>query len=129
VGDVLEAVVDIVAPDNLHYLVVEDPLPAGLEAIDTSLRTTSVTAQGPEMGLTGESADQRPGWWTPTDVELRDEKTGLFATELAPGSYRFTYQVRATLPGEFLTLPPTGYQMYFPEVWGRGAGSTFTVTD
>jgi hypothetical protein len=128
VGDVLEVVVDIIAPDTLHYVVVEDPLPAGLEALDTSLKTTSVAVAGPEMEA--QEAEGRPGWWwTPTDVDLRDEKTALFATTMEPGSYRFTYQARATVPGEFLTLPPTGYQMYFPEVWGRGAGSVFTVTE
>ena len=46
----------------------------------------------------------------------------LEATELA-------CKIRASLPGEYLTLPPTASQMYFPEVWGRGAGSTFTVTE
>ena len=53
----------------------------------------------------------------------------LFETHLAPGTYEFTYQIRASLPGEFLTLPPTAYQMYFPEVWGRGAGSVFKITE
>ncbi len=127
VGDVVEVVVDITAPSTMHYLIVEDPRPAGLEPIDTSLRTTSAALEGPQMETTDV---ERPGWWwAPTAVDLRDDKTALFATDLAPGSYRFTYQALATLPGEYLTLPPTGYQMYFPEVWGRGAGSTFTVTD
>ena len=53
----------------------------------------------------------------------------LFETALDPGTYEFSYQIRASLPGEYLTLPPTASQMYFPEVWGRGAGSTFTVTE
>jgi hypothetical protein len=53
----------------------------------------------------------------------------MFANELNPGSYQFKYQIRASLPGSFLTLPPTAYQMYFPEVWGRGAGGIFTVTE
>ena len=52
-----------------------------------------------------------------------------FETALDPGTYEFSYQIRASLPGEYLTLPPTASQMYFPEVWGRGAGSTFTVTE
>ena len=66
--------------------------------------------------------------WQPTHVELRDEKAVLFETALDPGTYEFSYQIRASLPGEYLTLPPTVSQMYFPEVWGRGAGSVFTVT-
>ena len=31
-------------------------------------------------------------------------------------------KMRASLPGEYLTLPPTASQMYFPEVWARGRG-------
>ncbi len=127
VGDVLQARVTLVVPNYSHFVIVEDPLPAGTEAIDTSLRITSQTAQGPEMSQ--ESEQDMGWWWTPTHVELRDEKAVLFATNLEPGTYTFTYQVRATLPGTFLTLPPTAYQMYAPEVWGRGAGSTFVVTE
>jgi uncharacterized protein YfaS (alpha-2-macroglobulin family) len=130
VGDVIEVTLNIVAPNSLHYVVVEDPLPAGAEALDTSLRTTSITAQGPS--LEQKDSDTLPGWswwWTPTHSELRDEKVALFATDLNPGSYQFRYQIRASLPGSFLTLPPTAYQMYFPEVWGRGAGGVFTVTE
>jgi hypothetical protein len=130
VGDVIQVTLDIVAPNSLHYVVVEDPLPAGTEAIDTSLATTSITAEMPNLEQKGE--DESSGWswwWTPTHTELRDEKVALFATDLTPGSYQFTYQIRASLPGSFLTLPPTAYQMYFPEVWGRGAGGVFTVTE
>ncbi len=135
VGDVIAVKLSIVVPNRLHFLVVEDPLPAGTEAVDTSLRTTSQTSQGPEV----ERVPAKNGaatvawwwdwWWTPTHTDLRDEKVALFATDLAPGSYEFTYQLRASLPGRFLTLPPTAYQMYFPEVWGRGAGGVFTVTE
>jgi hypothetical protein len=130
VGDVIEVTLNIVAPNSLHYVVVEDPLPAGTEALDTSLRTTSITAQGPSFEKNG--SDTPSGWswwWTPTHTDLRDEKVALFATDLNPGSYQFKYQIRASLPGSFLTLPPTAYQMYFPEVWGRGAGGVFTVTE
>jgi alpha-2-macroglobulin len=130
VGDVIEVILNIVAPNSLHYVVVEDSLPAGTEALDTSLRTTSITAQGPSLEQNATGA--RSGWswwWTPTHTDLRDEKVVLFATDLNPGSYQFKYQIRASLPGSFLTLPPTAYQMYFPEVWGRGAGGVFTVTE
>lgn len=133
VGDVISVKLNIVVPHSLYYVVVEDPLPAGTEAVDTSLLTTSTTAQGPQMQKTPDQSNKSPyswdGWWTPTHTELRDEKVAMFATSLAPGAYQFTYQIRASVPGQFLTLPPTGYEMYFPEVWGRGAGSLFTVTE
>jgi uncharacterized protein YfaS (alpha-2-macroglobulin family) len=135
VGDVITVKLSIVAPHDLTYLIVEDPLPAGAEAIDTSLHTTSQTVQGPDMQKVkpnGNKTQNNPWWWDwwwrPTHTELRDEKAAMFSTWLGPGSYEFTYQIRASLPGKFQTLPPTAYQMYFPEVWGRGAGSLFTIT-
>ncbi|MCX7707878.1 MAG: alpha-2-macroglobulin, partial [Anaerolineae bacterium] len=129
VGDVLQVKVTVVVPTTSHYVVIEDPLPAGLEGLDPSLRTTSQTVEGPGVERAGADTTPWGWWWIPTHVELRDEKAVLFATVLEPGTYEFTYQARASLPGKFLTLPPTGYQMYFPEVWGRGAGSVFTVTE
>ncbi len=129
VGEVLQVKVTVVVPNTSHYVVIEDPLPAGLEGLDPSLRTTSQTVAGPGMERAGGDTSPWRWWWIPTHVELRDEKAVLFATVLEPGTYEFTYQARASLPGKFLTLPPTGYQMYFPEVWGRGAGSVFTITE
>lgn len=126
VGDVIQVKVTLVVPSSSYYVVVEDPLPAGAEAVDTGLRTTSQTVQGPEL----EKQTLLPGWWwTPTHVDLRDEKTVMFATSLEPGTYEFTYSIRASLPGTFLTLPVTASQMYFPEVWGRSAGGQFVVTE
>ena len=111
-----------------HNARVVDPIPAGTEVVDTSLQTTSQNAQGPEVQKEG--ANDKPAWWwTPTHVDLRDEKAVMFATELQPGTYEFKYTIRASLPGTFLTLPVTAYQMYFPEVWGRGAGGEFVVTE
>lgn len=129
VGDVIDVTLTIVVPDALHFVVVEDPLPAGAEAIDTSLRTTSITAEGPRLERETGAKEGWSWWWTPTHTELRDEKVALFASVLESGTYEFKYQIRASLPGRFLTLPATGYQMYFPEVWGRGSGSVFTITE
>ncbi len=126
VGDVINVKLTLVVPSDLHYAVIEDPLPAGAEAVDTSLKTTQSTAQEPEL-QPEESSD---GWffWLPSHSELRDEKVALFATYLPRGAYTYSYQMRASLPGRFLTLPATGYEMYFPDVWGRSAGGVFEIT-
>ena len=130
VGDVIQVKVSLVVPYSSYYVIVEDPLPAGAEALDTSLRTTSQAVEGPQMEQEPSKGESGYGWWwTPTHVELRDEKAVMFATSLEPGTYEFTYSIRASLPGTFLTLPVTAYQMYFPETWGRGEGSTFEVTE
>ena len=58
---------------------------------------------------------------------MRDEKVALFAQYLPRGTYEYTYLMRASVPGEFLVMPTTAYQMYFPEVFGRSDGGKFTV--
>jgi uncharacterized protein YfaS (alpha-2-macroglobulin family) len=125
IGDTIQVKLTIVAPTTLHYLVVESPLPAGAEAIDPSLLNTSLVYEGPEL----EAVDANVPWfrWTPTATDLRDEKVALFATQLPAGTYEYTYQMRASLPGQFQVLPSVAYQMYFPEVWGRSAGAEFGI--
>lgn len=124
VGDVIKVKLTIIAPSSLHYLVVEDPLPAGCEGVDVSLKTTSVVGEPPEL----RRVDEEWGWWWFSHTEMRDEKVVLFATYLPKGTYEYTYLMRASVPGEFLVMPAYAYEMYFPEVFGRSDGGKFTVT-
>ena len=124
VGDVIQVKLTLIAPNDLHYLVLEDPLPAGCEALDKSLKTTSSEVRGPQL----DKPEQRmPFWWFFTESELRDEKVALFAAYLSRGTYEYTYLIRASVPGRFLTMPANAYEMYFPEVFGRSDGGAFTV--
>jgi uncharacterized protein YfaS (alpha-2-macroglobulin family) len=133
VGDVLRVKLTLIAPTDLHYVVVEDPLPAGCEGVDLSLKTTSVVGERPELrNLTLEERDQWYrrygwGWWWFSHSEMRDEKMTLFATYLPRGTYEYTYLIRAGVPGDYNVMPTTAYEMYFPEVFGRSEGLTFTV--
>jgi uncharacterized protein YfaS (alpha-2-macroglobulin family) len=126
VGDVIQVKLTIIAPNDLHYLVVEDPLPAGCEALDLSLKTTSAAYQGPELTR---QTGRPPYWWYFAESELRDEKAVLFATYLAKGTYEYTYLIRSSIPGRFLVMSTQAYEMYFPEVFGRSDGGVFTISD
>ena len=68
-------------------------------------------------------------FWLPTYVDVRDEKVALVASYLPAGTYEYTFQVQATVPGEYRVLPVHGEMLYFPEVWGRSTGALFTVTE
>jgi uncharacterized protein YfaS (alpha-2-macroglobulin family) len=85
----------------------------------------------PAMTMETGEADQPLWWryWVPTYTNLRDDKVALFATFLSAGTYEYTFNVQATLPGEFSVLPAYAEQMYFTEVWGRSAGARFRVTE
>ena len=133
VGDVLRVKLTLIAPTDLHYVVVEDPLPAGCEGVDLSLKTTSVVGERPELrNLTLEERNRWYhwygwGWWWFSHSNLRDEKMTLFATYLPRGTYEYTYLIRAGVPGDYNVMPTTAYEMYFPEVFGRSEGLHFTV--
>jgi len=133
VGDVVQVKLTIIAPTDLYYVVVEDPLPAGFEGVDLSLKTTSVAGEPPELrNVSAEEEYYRYrwygwGWWWFSHSEMRDEKVVLFAEYLPRGTYEYTYLMRASVPGEFLVLPSTAYQMYFPEVFGRSDGARFII--
>jgi uncharacterized protein YfaS (alpha-2-macroglobulin family) len=131
VGDVVQVKLTVIAPHDLYYVVVEDPLPAGAEAIDTSLATTSRLEQEP--GLYRETDDESwygfyYWWWSwYSRSEMRDDKVVLFADYLPAGTYEYTYTFRATQPGEYQVIPTTANEFYFPEVFGRGDGRLFVI--
>ena len=129
VNDTVVVKLTIVAPNDLHYLVVEDPLPAGCEAIDTSLATTR-SELPPQFQRQKEAWSAYWGNWYrnwPHHTELRDEKVALFASYLRRGTYEYTYLVRCTIPGQFKVMPAMAYEMYAADVFGRSAGTSFHI--
>lgn len=131
VGDVLSVTVSLNVPVDAHFLMVEVPIPAGTEIIDPRLATTSNEFGEAMFGPGGLDPWQEFWWryWVPTYTDMRDEKVALFADFLAAGSYDYTFQVRASIPGEYRVLPAHAELMYFPDVWGRSSGALFTVVE
>jgi len=125
-GDVLTVQLSVVAPHDLYYVVVNDPYPAGAEAVDTSLQTESVLGQRPALRPDA-PLEWGWGWWWFSDTDLRDEKAVLFADFLPAGTYQYTYQIRLGAVGTFRVIPPVAQEFYLPEVYGRGEGSLFIV--
>ena len=109
-----------------HYVAVVDPLPAGLEAVDTTL-ATSARRSAPRSG--SRSADgRRRRWRVPFDhSEMRDDRVLLFADRLPPGVHTWSYVARATTAGSFVMPPAHAEEMYTPEVRGRSEGGTFWI--
>jgi len=125
-GQDIQVKVTLIAPNDLYYVVLEDPIPAGTEAVDTSLLTTSAVGQPPSL----DSADPLYygwGWWWFSNTDLRDEKVVLFATYLPKGTYEYTYTLHASRPGVYKVIPTNAHEFYFPEVFGRGDGVVFTI--
>jgi len=126
-GELLLVRLTLVAPNALHYVVVEDPLPAGLEPVDQSLEVSPQNLEIPRSYSWDDVFTRGWGWWYFEQTQLRDEKVILSASYLPAGTYIYTYMARASTAGTFNVIPPTAQEFYFPEVYGRGDGSIFVV--
>jgi uncharacterized protein YfaS (alpha-2-macroglobulin family) len=140
-GDLVRVRLRLTVPAERHFVILDDALPAGLEAVDLSLRTagsvgpgaadsSSVepSAQGEEGPMPWVYGSWDAGWWSPFDHrEMRDERVVFAATRLWPGSYSATYLARATTPGTFARPPAHAEEMYNPAVFGESDGGVFTV--
>ncbi|HMO58268.1 MAG TPA: alpha-2-macroglobulin, partial [Roseiflexaceae bacterium] len=124
VGQIVQVRLTISSEAELRFLTIDDPLPAGLEALDSSLRTSGAAGRNPQLES---SDDPWPAWWYLDRSEVRDGRTALFASYLPRGTYTFTYLARAAVPGSFQAAPSRAYQTYAPEVFGRSAGAVFTI--
>ena len=132
-GEVVQVRMTMIAPHDLYYVVVEDPLPAGAEPVDVSLETTSELAQEPGLYRETENEgwyDFYRWWWRwYSRSEMRDDKVVLFADYLPAGTYEYSYTFRATLPGTYQVIPTTAREFYFPEVFGRADGRLLTIVE
>jgi uncharacterized protein YfaS (alpha-2-macroglobulin family) len=128
-GDLVQIRLTVIAPADAYYLLVEDPLPAGLEAVNGSLATTSLAEQALQRAANtqkGTVGEYQPTYFD--NVEMRDDRTALFASYLPAGVYTYRYLARATTPGTYRILPAQARLTYSPDVFGRSDGGAFVVT-
>ena len=116
VGDLLVVNLKIVVPGARHFVVVDDPLPAGFAAVNLSFETESK-----ELAKELEKRKDEFWWRGFRHMEMYNDKVLLFADYLAPGIHTHTYLVRVLAPGIY-SLPATRVEeMYTPEVFGRSS--------
>jgi uncharacterized protein YfaS (alpha-2-macroglobulin family) len=111
-GDTLLVTLRVTSREARRYLVVDDPLPAGLESIDTTLATSSGQDAVALGSFVTSSYDHR---------ELRDDRALFFKDFSQAGTLVFRYLARVTTPGSFLVPPARAEEMYNPEIFGHNA--------
>ncbi len=143
-GDLVVADLLVVTPSAREYVVVDDPLPAGFEPVDTKWKTTAAafSSAGREAGPVCEECDpsesgggedgdgDTPGygfahaWYR---QELRDDRALYFVDHMPGGIYHYRYFARATTAGRFVVPPTKAEGMYEPETFGRTGMSVVEV--
>lgn len=109
-GDLVAVRVSVRGAGASRALVVEDPLPAGAEAVT---RDDAFRLRG------------KPDWWRwwYARRELRDERVSWFPWWIPPGGYETVYLFRFTNAGKFRAAPARVEAMYEPGVkaWSEAA--------
>ncbi|HEV3153257.1 MAG TPA: Ig-like domain-containing protein [Candidatus Baltobacteraceae bacterium] len=108
-GSVFDVGVTVTTDHPVDRVTIEDPLPAGFEALDTSFQTTAAYYQP--------LADA----WQIDYQQIYADRIVAFAQHLDPGVYQFHYLARSVTPGDFLWPGVRAYLLNAPEQFGRSA--------
>ena len=120
-GDDILVVAKVQSPEQQEFVLIEDPIPGGCEFV----RNTSGYIIKNESEYRGQNVYERGNnynnrtwnnWYT--HKELRDDKFALAITQLRRGNYRYSYLLKAQIPGQFKVNPAIIQLMYYPEIRG-----------
>jgi uncharacterized protein YfaS (alpha-2-macroglobulin family) len=135
-GDIVRIDLFISLPTTRHFVVVNDPIPGGLEAINSALATTSLYD-----AKEGESEAAKDSWWFQISSwssygyygwsfyhkELRDASARFYADTLPAGSYHLSYTAQAIAEGDFSVMSADVLEMYDPDIYGKSLPMRLTI--
>ncbi|MDO4410060.1 MAG: alpha-2-macroglobulin family protein [Akkermansia sp.] len=101
-GDIIEVVLSVKTKNDVEYIMLRDPKPAGCESTQTNSGYTSL---GTAFGY----------------KEIADTEIRLFLEKLSMGEYQLKHTLRAERPGKFSSLPTVIEAMYAPELRGNSS--------
>ena len=121
-GIMMKVTLTVSSNQERHFVVVEDPVPAGMEIVNTSFQTTAANLDKEE----GEGDH----WWYEQvfqHIEKYDDRVVLFGDYFPAGSHTYTYLVQVTRSGSY-QMPATHAEgMYEPEVFGQTASKVVVI--
>jgi uncharacterized protein YfaS (alpha-2-macroglobulin family) len=127
-GTLAVVTLQVILPRESLFVVVNDPLPAGFEAVNPVFQTESEERQRQLEEMTGSNGRRR--WWQGFNhIEMFDDRVLLFADSLTPGIHTHRYLVRALTYGTFSAPGTKIEEMYEPEVFGRSGETTIKIVE
>lgn len=120
-GQLVQIRLTVDLPTQGSYIIIEDHLPGGLEALNEGLATTSHVADaynGPTYRW------QQLGY---NYKEVFGDRVSFFVTEMDPRPLTINYYARATQAGSFTAMPTEVSAMYDATLWGRSASNQIVI--
>jgi hypothetical protein len=134
VGDLVKVTVSLEAAHrSQRYVVLDDPLPAGLVAINTAFKTEESVSHRPGDAEEGEEDPFDyfgPGGilrYRPNFFEIRGDRVLAFRDEVWSGPQVFEYYARAVCEGTFVIPATKVAAMYSPQVHGYSPQGRLTI--
>jgi hypothetical protein len=136
-GELVRVDLYVSLPTARNFVVVDDPVPGGLEPVSRDLATASqVDAEKAVFHHAGGSWWFRTRDWSSYGLsrwsfyhqELRHEAARFYSEYLSAGNYHLSYTAQAIAPGEFIVLPVHAEEMYDPDIHGKGVSATLNVS-
>ncbi len=136
-GELVRVDLYLSLPAPRHYVVVNDPVPGGLEPVNRDLATASkVDADKAKGDYAGASLwfsnrdwhEYAMTFWSFYHKELRHHAAMFFSDYLPAGNYHLSYVSQAIASGEFAVMATHAEEMYNPEVYGKGVPASLKVT-
>ncbi|MBI5381870.1 MAG: hypothetical protein HZA31_08220 [Opitutae bacterium] len=118
-GEQVTAKVTLTVPNELEYVMVAVPKPAGCEPLnplsgwDARLLRVEPAAAASKASEQQEADEDRG---RAIYREERDDRSVFFLDRVPAGTWEIRFGMRATTPGEFRALPVEAEAMYVPEV-------------
>ncbi len=125
-GQLVKVQLTITMPEDVSFVIVEDRLPGGLEALNEGLNSTTQDILQYESNYFQETF-----FWQDYGYnykEIRGDRVSFFITEIREGSRVLKYFARATTIGTFTALPAESFAMYDEQMWGRSSSAIIKVT-
>ena len=135
-GELVRVDLFVDVPAARNFVVVDDPVPGGLEPVNRELATAStVDADAAEFQAAGGSFWFKYGDWSEYGValwdfyhrELKHDSARFYADYLPAGHYHLSYAAQAIASGEFSSSPTKAEEMYDPDVYGKSLPGQLVV--
>jgi len=135
-GELVRVDLYVSLPAARNFVVVDDPVPGGLEPVNRDLATSStVDADKAETDYAADSWWFHYGEWSYYGMsrwsfyhkELRNHAVRFYSEYLMAGNYHLSYIAQAIASGEFTVMPTHAEEMYDPDVFGKGSPAMLNV--
>jgi alpha-2-macroglobulin len=121
-GELLKVELELDVPAWMTFVVVDDPVPGGIEPLNPDLATTA----GVDLEALGADSAHP---WPFYHRELRFDAVRHYAEDVAQGRHRLVWVGQAVATGTFAIDRPHAEQMYDPDVYANGAAAQLVVED